>query len=148
MSLLGAIGNAIGEIFSKNQEEAAIKKADNAATREASEAKLNESTNALSEAAGSIFTQDELGANVFDELGRDLGQTAEAVGDYFEAKVKDAITDVTTTIDDVATDVGTAAKSAAESTHAIGGAIISGISNMFSVLGNAFTEGAEDSLNK
>ncbi len=146
MSLLGAIGSAIGEIFSKNQEEAAIKKADNAAARESAEVEFNDSADALSQAAGSIFTQDELGANVFDELGRDLGETAEAFGDFFQSGVKNVLTDVSTTLDDFNTDIESVAKSIGESQKTIGGAFLSGIANIFSVFGNAFTEGAEDSL--
>lgn len=148
MSLLGAIGSAIGEIFSKNQEEAAIKKAENAEARESAEVELNDSADALTQAAGSIFTQDELGANVFDEFGRDVGATADAFGDFFQAGVKNVLTDVATTLDDFNTDVGSAIKSTTESTQTVGFSFASGIANIFSQIGSWFSEGAEESLKK
>ena len=117
---MGFIGDAIGRIISRNQQETAEVKAQNAEDRANSEAAKDAAAEALGDAAGSIFVNDGSNSNILGELGENVGEVFDAAGDWFGAAVDDAWTDISSR----AEDAWTAGKNSLDALDEAGGAIL------------------------
>ena len=117
---MGFIGDAIGRIVARNQQETAEVKAQNVEEREASEANKDAAAEALGDAAGSIFVNDGSNSNILGELGENVGEVWDAAGDYFGAAIDDAWTDVSTKVEDGVATV----KNTLEALDEAGGAVL------------------------
>ena len=117
---MGFIGDAIGRIVSRNQQETAEVKAQNAEDRANSEATKDAAAEALGDAAGSIFVNDGSNSNILGELGENVGEVFDAAGDWFGAAVDDAWTDISSR----AEDAWATGKNTLEALDEAGGAIL------------------------
>ena len=140
---MGFIGDAIGRIISRNQQETQEVKGQNAEDRAASEAAKDAAAEALGDAAGSIFVNDGSNSNILGELGENVGEAWDAAGDWFGAAVDDAWTDVSTKVEDGFATV----KNTLDALDEAGGAVLeigtAGIKNVWNTVTGAFNEGAE-----
>lgn len=117
---MGKIGDMIGRIVSRNQQEAAEVKAQNAEDRANSEATKDAAAEALGDAAGSIFVNDGSNSNILGELGENVGEAWDAAGDYFGAVWDDVKTDVSSKVEDGFTTV----KNTLDTIDEAGGALL------------------------
>ncbi len=149
MSIIGKIGNKIGEITSEAQEKAAAKKAAAAENLENAQASTRTAVSDIQESASSIFTvdQDEVGTSIFEAVGGDVMETANAYGEYDLANAEEEyalyqemFTNVASDIQATAETVGGAATTLVGTAGAALDGIVSGIAEDAAEGANAYLD--------